>query len=121
MLYHVHIEFEDLNGFVQERTFDRAHMVVSEHDLIHIRQGDTKFMLRDMRRLVFVEIESLESRCSDKDRESLDETCRILIEERKRITAIKLVRNTLGLGLREAKEYVDERWPSEKRERPGHA
>jgi len=41
----------------------------------------------------------------------MDAQCAEYCANQKRIPAIKLVRDTLGYGLREAKEYVDSRWP----------
>jgi len=112
MLYHVEIEFTTADGYSAEtRIFDRAHTVIFEDHRVLIEQGTRKLYMGNRNNVVRFEVESLADRVDQDGRESMDAQCAEYCANQKRIPAIKLVRDTLGYGLREAKEYVDSRWP----------
>jgi len=111
MLYHIEIEFQDSEYNTQIRIFDRADSHTFDHDRVDVRQGTRRFHMRDVHRVIRFEAESLADRVDKDGRDDLDAACAEMCAESRRIQAIKLVRETLGYGLKESKDYVDTRWP----------
>jgi hypothetical protein len=111
MLYHVEIEFRDADGNVETRIFNRADTVVFEHDHVAVREAANTFFLGDRSRIVRFECETFASRVDQDGMDELTATVADLCADRRRIQAIKVVRETLGYGLKDSKRWVDDRFP----------
>lgn len=112
MLYHVEIEFTTADGYGTEtRVFKRAHTAVFEDHRVLIKEGTRQLFMANRNNVVRFECETLADRVDQDGRDEMDAACAEHVADGRRIPAIKLVRDTLGYGLREAKDYVDTRWP----------
>jgi hypothetical protein len=112
MLYYAEVEFTNAHGWVESRSFNRASAVEFDGETLIIRDPlKSQIFLVKASRLIHFETGTLESRASDLDRENLDADIRRLCNDERRIPAIKLVREVLGLGLKAAKDYVDTKSP----------
>ena len=112
MIYHIEIEFRDADGNLQSRTFPRATSHSFETSTgLDIREGVNRFMIRDVWQVTRFEASTLQSRLTDDELQDMRESARLMCENRRRIPAIKLVRETLGLGLKDAKDYTEELCP----------
>ena len=112
-LYYCEIEFVNAEGQTVTRSFSRAHTVVFDNDRVDIREGDSRFFIRGTHRINYFESGPLANRLNSRDRDELYREVATLCGESRRIPAIKLVRDTLGYGLKEAKAYVDDNFPRE--------
>lgn len=117
-LQHVEIEYVAADGSVINRTFKRAYDVrfalnsPKPLNAIHIQEGTDILYIRNPESCVNVfSSQSVASTVSQWEHEEMDICCRTYCAEGKRISAIKRVREVMGFGLRECKEYVDKNFP----------
>jgi hypothetical protein len=107
-LHNVEIEFRNAHGDIVERIIPRAYEARYDFSTgVTVRSADDVFILRDTSRIVRFDMRTVESTVSDWQRADLDADVRQLLRNRQKIAAIKLVRTVLGLGLRDAKAYVE--------------
>lgn len=112
VIFHIEIEFRDADGNLQSRVFPRA----TNHSFevstgLEVREGCNRFMIRDWSQVTRFESCTLRSRLTDDEFEDFRANVGELCANRKRIPAIKLVRETLGYDLKGSKDYVDADWP----------
>ena len=119
VIFHIEIEFRDADGNLQSRVFPRA----TSHSFevatgLEIRSGMVnRFMIRDYSQVTRFEASTLRDRMTDEEFDDLRADIGELCANKKRIPAIKLVREKLGYDLKGAKDYIDADWPREKVER----
>lgn len=112
MIYHLEIEFRDADGNLQARTFPRATSHSFEISTgLDIREGVNRFMIRDYHQVTRFEASTLQSRLTDDEMQDMRANVHELCANQRRIPAIKLVRETLGLGLKDAKDYTEQLCP----------
>jgi len=107
-LRHVEIEFKAADwGETEIRVFPRAFLAEMTTHAVRIRDNESEFFLADLSRVVRFDSRLVSSMVSEADRDVMDTRVRSFCADRQRISAIKHVREVLGLGLKGAKEYVD--------------
>lgn len=118
VIFHIEIEFRDADGNLQSRVFPRATSHSFEFATgLDVREGSNRFMIRDYQQVTRFESCTLRGRMTDEEFEDMRASVGELCANKKRVPAIKLVREKLGYGLKEAKDYIDADWPREKVER----
>lgn len=107
-LHNVEIEFRNADGDIVERIIPRAFEARYDFSTgVTVRSAEQHFILRDLSRVVRFDVRTVESTVSARERSDLDADVRVLLRDRQKIAAIKLVRTVLGFGLRESKLYVE--------------
>jgi len=119
VIFHIEIEFRDADGNLQSRVFPRATSHSFEFSTgLEIRSGMVnRFMIRDYSQVTRFEASTLRDRMTDEEFDDLRADIGELCANKKRIPAIKLVREKLGYDLKGAKDYIDADWPADKFDR----